>query len=99
MSKAKSQASESVSIFGTESAGGIVVLDSSTSTTFVVGTSAIGHAVEALNITAGNIENAVYGHVRAIRALGRTVVDSHQIARVLDLPPAAVTQALRRLSG
>lgn len=46
-----------------------------------------------------DIENAVYGHIRAIRALKRTTVDSHEIARALGLPPAAVAQAMQSLAN
>jgi hypothetical protein len=33
-----------------------------------------------------SIENAVYGHIRALRALGRTKVNTAEIAQALSLP-------------
>jgi hypothetical protein len=49
------------------------------------------------NLSNKNIANAVYGHIRAVRALGKTTVDSHEIARALNLSPAQVAQALTQL--
>ena len=43
------------------------------------------------------IENAVYGHIRAIRALGRTQVTVSEIAAALSIPQTAVVQALGAL--
>jgi hypothetical protein len=57
-----------------------------------------GRSRNVLSHSQKNIESAVYGHIRAVRALGRTTVDSHGIARALGLSPAAVTQALQNLA-
>lgn len=50
------------------------------------------------NLSNKDIANAVYGHIRAVRALGKTTVDSHEIARALNLSPAQVAQALKELA-
>jgi len=39
-------------------------------------------------------ENAIYGYIRAVRALGRTEVNTIEIADALSLSIAAVDQAL-----
>jgi hypothetical protein len=31
------------------------------------------------------IEDAVFGYIRAVRALGRTTINTHEVARALDL--------------
>lgn len=43
-------------------------------------------------------EAAVYSHLRAIRALGRTQINSLDVARALGLPVADVEEAIRNLS-
>lgn len=45
-----------------------------------------------------NLEAAVYGHIRSVRNLGQTRVNSLDIARALSLPISDVEVALRRLS-
>ena len=44
------------------------------------------------------IEAAVYAHIRAMRALGHTHVNSLAIARALSLPISDVEVAMRQLS-
>lgn len=44
-----------------------------------------------------DIEAAVYGHIRAIRALGRLAIDTEEIANALSLPVAAVNSVLAKL--
>ena len=46
-----------------------------------------------------NIEKAVYGYIRAIRAVGRAKVDSGEISVALNLPFRDVEKAMRQLSG
>jgi hypothetical protein len=43
------------------------------------------------------LENAVYGHIRAIRALGRTKISASEIATALSLPIRDVIKALNAL--
>jgi hypothetical protein len=45
------------------------------------------------------VQNAVYGYIQAIRALGRDKVDSSEIAEALSLPITDVEQALALLRG
>jgi len=44
-----------------------------------------------------NIENAVYGHIRAIRALGRTRIDTSEIANALGISISQVHKTLESL--
>ena len=44
-----------------------------------------------------NIQNAVYAHIRAIRALGRTEINTSEIADALSLPVAEVNRAISSL--
>jgi hypothetical protein len=44
-------------------------------------------------------EDAVYGYLQAIRALGRTTVGSTEVAQALKLPRTIVEQALRNLDS
>lgn len=46
-----------------------------------------------------NIENAVYGHIRAVRTLGRTEILPSEIASALSIPMPAVVQALTALQS
>ncbi len=48
--------------------------------------------------TAKNVENAVYGHLRVMRTLGRTRVDSSEISQALQLPRHLIEQALNNLT-
>jgi predicted transcriptional regulator len=41
--------------------------------------------------------NAVYGYIRAIRALGRTGINTSEIAAALSLPMSTVNQAVSSL--
>ena len=43
------------------------------------------------------IDAAVYGYIRAIRALDRTKVDTSQISDALNLPYNVVNESIRRL--
>ena len=46
-----------------------------------------------------DIEGAVYAYIRAVRALGKTSVNSVDISRALSLPLGRVDQALQGLKG
>ena len=43
------------------------------------------------------IQNAVYAYIRAIRALGRTEINTSEVASALSLPVAAVNRAISSL--
>lgn len=44
-----------------------------------------------------NIQNAVYAYIRAIRALGRTEINTSEVADALSLPVAEVNRAISSL--
>lgn len=44
-----------------------------------------------------NVENAVYAHIQAVRSLGRTRINTSDIARALSIPQNAVVGALAAL--
>jgi hypothetical protein len=44
-----------------------------------------------------NVENAIYAHIRAIRALGRETINTIDIAEALSLPVSAVNRAISAL--
>ena len=46
-----------------------------------------------------NLEKAVYGHIRAVRALGRQTINTADIARALSVPVSAVDQVIVRLQS
>jgi hypothetical protein len=48
---------------------------------------------------AKDIEGAVYGYITAIRALGRTTINTKEISHALNLPLAAVDKAAKRLTA
>ncbi len=50
-------------------------------------------------LSSKSIENAVYGHIRAVRALGRTEILPSEIAAALSIPPSAVIEALTALQN
>lgn len=43
------------------------------------------------------LENAVYGHIRAVRALGRTQINASEIAAALSVPLSDVITAIAAL--
>jgi hypothetical protein len=47
--------------------------------------------------TSPSVDDAVFGYIRAVRALGRTEVNSIEVARALHLPQSEVDAALHRL--
>jgi hypothetical protein len=46
-----------------------------------------------------NVENAVYGYIRAVRALGRTKISTAEVARALALSVSEVNSVLASLKG
>jgi hypothetical protein len=68
----------------------------STSSFTIVGATA-GVVASKTGPSARAIENAVYGHIRAIRALGRTQVSASEIAAALSIPVGDVITALNAL--
>ncbi len=44
-----------------------------------------------------NVQNAVYAYIRAVRALGRTKINTTEVADALSLPVAEVNGALSSL--
>jgi hypothetical protein len=84
----------------------ITVLPPSASTASSTATFSATFSADALRIDLGvesksvkDIENAVYAHIRAVRALGRTRIRSLDIAEALQLPLSAVEQALEKLAS
>lgn len=76
----------------------------STSTHQPVTTSTTGRTGRSSAVTSikdsrsfARIEKAVYAHIRAIRSLGRTTVNTAQIARALSVPIKDVDQAVAKL--
>jgi hypothetical protein len=51
-----------------------------------------------LGTSSRDVENAVYSHIRAVRALGRTKINSLEIAKALQLSLPMVQQALEKLA-
>lgn len=45
------------------------------------------------------VENAVYAHIRALRAIGKTTVNTAKIADSLDIPRSYVDAAVRNLTS
>ncbi len=43
------------------------------------------------------LEAAIYGHLRAMRALGKTVIDTANVAEALSLPVSTVNEVVVRL--
>ena len=48
---------------------------------------------------AKNIESAVYAHIQAVRALGRTQIEPEEIARALGLSVSQVQGTIAALKG
>lgn len=46
-----------------------------------------------------DIENAVFAHIQAVRALGRNQINSEEIAQALSIPQSSVIAAIARLQG
>ena len=65
-------------------------------TSVALGNVSSEHPTEIYNNDA--IRNAVYAHLQAIRALGKTAVSPSEVASALDLPYAIVKSALEALT-
>ena len=52
--------------------------------------SATGHSLS-------DIEAAVYAHIKALRALGRTTINTEEIATALSIPVASVNGVIAKL--
>jgi hypothetical protein len=72
------------------------VFYSNTTGTSAGATYPIGPKVTTNRATA-EIENAVYGHLRALRALGRTKLNVSEVAEALKIPATAVLGAVNAL--
>ena len=68
---------------------------SSTSAATVIVTPSAGPALPRED---KKIENAIYAHIRALRALGRTQINSAEIAEALGLNLNTVHRAIRSLT-
>jgi DNA-binding IclR family transcriptional regulator len=50
-------------------------------------------------VKSSDIESAIYAHIQAVRALGKTKIAPEEIARALDLPVSAVERSLSALNS
>ena len=55
------------------------------------------HSTPVRRVTNRKIENAVYAHIQAVRTLGRTKIDTNEIAEALSIPVSQVNAALAAL--
>jgi hypothetical protein len=55
--------------------------------------------VSARRISASDLQNAVYAHIQAVRALGKTKITPEEIARALGLPLSTVEGSLSALQS
>ena len=69
---------------------------SSTETHFTVRSR--GFARKPGAIEHGQVESAVYAYIQALRTLGHTHINSHDIAKGLGLPRSVVENVLKRLT-
>lgn len=91
----------SVGSFSTTTSGPVTVVGS-TSTAAVVTPGAYGwdlgeQAAATRYLKA--VEDAVYSHIRAIRSLGRTRINTAEIAMALSIPQRDVDRAVASLRG
>lgn len=84
--------------WGTSSTANVHVT-STTSSTSATTTIIQSRVSPAPRMETSEIDNAVYAHMQAIRALGRTQVSSQEVARALGLPEAQVAAAAVRLKS
>lgn len=59
----------------------------------------VSRTLRAKTQTENSIESAVYAHIRALRALGRTSVNTSEIAGALSLTVAQVGAAISNLQS
>jgi hypothetical protein len=62
-------------------------------------TTIVNSGARSTPLSQKEIQNAVYGHLRAIRALGRTEVLPSEIAAALAISPSLVLEALSSLQN
>jgi hypothetical protein len=55
--------------------------------------------VTARKITAADMQDAIYTHIQAVRALGKTKITPEEIARALELPVSTVEGAISTLKN
>jgi len=79
--------------------GRVVVDVSSTHSTNASTKIASHRRVTSRTASVKRIENAVYGHIRAVRTLGRTEMLPSEIAVALGIPTADVLKALTSLQS
>lgn len=80
---------------GTVNVPSVSVTTSTGTVTF--STNAVTRASAETKINSKKIESAVYAHIQAVRALGRTQIEPQEIARALGLSLAQVTNTIQAL--
>jgi predicted Rossmann fold nucleotide-binding protein DprA/Smf involved in DNA uptake len=82
---------------------GTVTIPASTSTTTATGTISLSlpssGRVAGRRVETKKIESAVYAHIQALRALGRTQVEPQEIARALGLSVSQVQNTIAALKS
>lgn len=74
--------------------------NSNTTTTSSTITTTLSPVSEVSSLsTDKSIENAVYSHIRALRSLGETQVNTLEIAQALKINPARVAEVIRNLES
>ena len=73
-----------------------LVLSAETTTSGLVPVSDVPHTRHRGRVSKST-ENAIYSHIRAIRALGRTEINTNEIASSLSLPVSKVNRAVSSL--
>lgn len=69
-------------------------------TTVTISVGAKGAAtVSTRKVSTSALENAVYAHIQAVRALGKTKISPEEIARALHLPLSTVQQSISALQS
>jgi hypothetical protein len=58
---------------------------------------AVPFLAEKADGSEGNIERAIYAHIRALRTLGKESINTEEIAMALSLPVKAVNKAIEAL--
>lgn len=76
---------------------GFYAASSSTSSAASVSTTALISPYRGSRNELGRIEKAVYAHIKAIRTLGRTSINTAEIAQALSIPMPDVTRAVSNL--
>src|SRR3990167_4624167 len=82
--------------FGTTNAGVVFGESTATGSTVINVLTTSGPTTKR---TIADMEKAVYAHIRAIRALGRTSVNTVEIAEALGVQTARVSEAIKNLES